>query len=123
MYDADMGAFKTRVRITTRQGDNPQEFDAWVDTGAAYTQIPESALREIGIVAHDMLPVFYADGREDERPLGRAVVAVDGRAEEVLVVFGPDAAEPLLGAHTLQTLLLAVDSPNERLIPVARARI
>ncbi len=123
MYNSGMGAFKTRVSIGRREGGNNLTFDAWVDTGAAYTQIPESSLREIGVEPHDTLPVFYADGREDERPIGRAVVAVNGRAEEVLVVFGPDAAEPLLGAHTLQSLMLLVDSPNERLVPVARARI
>ncbi len=117
-----MGAFKTEITVSKREGGDSLAFEAWVDTGAAYTQIPESALQELGIEPHRMLTVFYADGREDERPLGRAIVAVNGLAEEVLVIFGPDSAEPLLGAHSLQTLLLLVDSPSERLVPVTRAR-
>ena len=72
---------------------------------------------------HGTLPIIYADGREDERPIGRAEAAVNGSAAEVLVVFGPDGAEPLLGAQSLQTLMLMVDSPNEELVPVTRARI
>ena len=122
MYTGGMGAFKTEITVSKREGGDSLAFEAWVDTGAAYTQIPESALQELGIEPHRMLTVFYADGREDERPLGRAVVAVNGLAEEVLVIFGPDSAEPLLGAHSLQTLLLLVDSPSERLVPVTRAR-
>ena len=123
MYNGAMGAFKTQVTITKREGGNSLAFDAWVDTGAAYTQIPESALHEIGIEPFGMLPVVYADGREDERPIGRAEAAVNGTSADVLIVFGPDGAEPLVGAHTLQSLMLLVDSPNERLVPVTRARI
>ena len=34
------------------------------------------------------------------------------------VIFGEDGMSPLLGAYTLEGLLLAVDPYNERLIPV-----
>ena len=56
MYNADMGAFKTRVRITTRQGDNPQEFDAWVDTGAAYDGISVKPVYGRSASGMSMLP-------------------------------------------------------------------
>ena len=35
-----------------------------------------------------------------------------------LVIFGLEDTEPLLGAHTLQGLLLAADPVNERLVSV-----
>lgn len=38
--------------------------------------------------------------------------------EITLVVFADEEVEPLLGAYSLQGLMLGVESPNERLVPV-----
>ena len=118
-----MGRFSTTIRIANWQGENAQEFEAVVDTGAAYSMLPESALREIGIEPVDSQVIRYADGRVDTRPIGWARASTDGRSGEIVVIFGPDNAEPLFGAHSLQSLRLMVDSPNERLVPLPEAAI
>ena len=43
---------------------------------------------------------------------------IDGKKEVTLVVFADEGTEALLGAYTLQGMLLAVDTPNEQLISV-----
>jgi predicted aspartyl protease len=42
---------------------------------------------------------------------------VNGQAEIRLVVFGNEGEEPLLGADTLEGLLLSVDPVKHRLVP------
>ncbi len=118
-----MGAFKTTLRISDDAGRNGHEFEALVDTGAAYSMLPESTLRRIGIEPSDTMAVQYGDGRIDRRPIGQAQARVDGRSVVTIVIFGPDNAPPLLGAYTLQGLRLMVDSPNERLIPLPLATV
>ena len=49
--------------------------------------------------------------------VGSAQVTIDGATEVTPVVFGADGAQALLGAVTLQTLALVVDSSRERLLP------
>ena len=123
MYNGCMGAFKTRVQIATKQGENAREIEALVDTGAGYSMLPESILREIGVAPTGSQAIEYADGRVDSRPIGWAEATVDGRSGGVLVIFGPDGMTPLFGAHSLQSLRLMVDSPNERLVPLPTASV
>ena len=118
-----MGAFKTRVRIATREGENAQEIEALVGTRASYSVLPESVLRQIGVQPTGSQAVEYADGSTDTRPIGWAQATVNGRSGEILVIFGPDTMRPLFGRHSLHSLLLMVDSPNERLVPVTRVRM
>ena len=113
-----MGAFKERVHIADRDGQNGRDFEALVDTGAAYSLLPETVLHGIGIEPFDTMAIQYGDGGLDRRPIGRAEAEIDGRSAETIVIFGPDNAQPLLGAYTLQGLRLMVDSPNERLVPL-----
>jgi predicted aspartyl protease len=42
---------------------------------------------------------------------------VNGQAEIRLVVFGNEGEEPLIGADTLEGLLLSVDPVKHRLVP------
>ena len=105
------------VRLSNRDGDREREVQALVDTGAAYSVIPESILRDIGVEPTESISIRYADGRLDTRPMGEGKATVGDRSRDTLLIFGPDGAEPLLGAYTLQGLRLMVDSPNERLVP------
>ena len=123
MYNDPMGAFKTRVQIATRQGENAREIEALVDTGAAYSMLPESILREIGVTPTGSQAIEYADGRVDSRPIGWAEARIDDQSGGILVIFGPDSMTPLFGAHSLQSLRLMVDSPNERLVPLPTASV
>ena len=71
---------------------------------------------EVGVI--EQVAFRLADERTVEYDVGEARIRLDGRERTTLVVFGPDDAEPLLGATTLQLFNLAVDTISERLFSV-----
>ena len=113
-----MGTFSTEIEIGTSDGSHFEEVTALVDTGASVTTLPGSVLERLGVIPHTEFTFVLADGREIQRPVGRTWIRIGDRSEITLVVFADDDVEPLLGAYSLQGLMLGVDSPNERLVPV-----
>ena len=89
-----------------------------VNTGARYTRIPGKVLRDLGVQPHTRSNFIMADGGYIEREVGRTSVGIGNQSEITLVVFANEDTEPLLGAYMLQGMLLAVDTPNERLVSV-----
>ena len=112
-----METFKWPLRIASMDGQQTQDVEATVDTGAAYTTLPANLLRELGIEPMDKGVFLLADGRRVEIDIGRAWARVNGSSEVTLVVFGEDNAPALLGAYTLEGLRLAVDPIAQRLVP------
>jgi clan AA aspartic protease len=113
-----VATFPVGIEIGSPDGTRYERVDTLVDTGASYTTVPASALRNLGVPVHDQVTFILADGRRVQRDVGQTWIRIDGRSVITLVVFGDDNAEALLGAYTLQGLLLGVDTPNERLVPV-----
>ena len=113
-----MGTFSVDIEIGDPDGNRSESVRALVDTGASYTTVPSSVLREMSVAAHDRVTFILADGRRVQRDVGRTWIRVKGKSEITLVVFGDEESETLLGAYTLQGLLLGVDTPNEGLVPV-----
>ena len=111
-----MGTFSVRVTLEGPQGQ--LDCDALVDTGATYSVVPGQALRSIGVRPSGRRGFRLADESRIERDVGPVTLRYEGEDVPVLVVFGDDAASPLLGATALESLRLAVDTPNERLTPV-----
>lgn len=112
-----MGTFSILIEIGSPDGARYEPVNALVDTGANYTVIPATLLRQLGVRAHRRVAFLMADGRQIRRDVGRAWIRIGGKSEITLVVFGDDDAGALLGDYALQGLLLAVDAGNERLIP------
>ena len=112
-----VGTFNWPLRISSMDGQQAQDIEATVDTGAAYTTLPSGLLRELGIEPMDKGVFLLADGRRVEMDIGRAWATINGTSEVTLVVFGEDDAPPLLGAYTLEGLRLAVDPVAQRLVP------
>ena len=112
-----MGTFKYPLRISSMDGQEARDIEATVDTGAAYTTLPGSLLRELGIKPIDKRTFLLADGRRVEMEYGRAWATVNGSSEVTIVVFGEEDAPALLGAYTLEGLALAVDPTSQRLVP------
>ena len=115
-------------------GQQTRNVQATVDTGAAYTTLPGSLLREIGVapvgkrrflLAERLRPggesggsaIAAHDQRRIELDCGEARASINGESVATLVVFGEDDAPALLGAYTLEGLALAVDPVEQRLIP------
>ena len=113
-----MGTFSETLRLESMDGERSVEMEALVDTGAFYTLVPARLLKELGVEPFDTYTMELADGHRVSYDIGRAVATVDGRTGETLVLFGEDGTLPLLGAYTLAGLLLAVDPPNRRLVPL-----
>ena len=113
-----MGTFSAEIEIGDPGGTRFEVVTALVDTGASATTLPGPLLERLGVVPHTAFTFALADGREIQLPVGRTWIRIGDRTEITLVVFADPEVEPLLGAYSLQGLMLGVDSPNERLIPV-----
>jgi len=113
-----VGVFSKTLRLASIDGERSVEVEALVDTGSFYTLVPARLLTELEVEPFDTYTLELADGRLVDYDVGLAGATVDERTAPTLVLFGDDDIEPLLGAYTLQGLMLAVDSPNERLVPL-----
>ncbi len=80
--------------------------------------LPSNLLTTLGVVVIEQVTFQFADERTVEYDVGEARIRLDGRERTTLVIFGPDDAESLLGATTLQLFNLAVDPVSERLFSV-----
>ena len=105
------------MRISSLDGQQSRDIEVTVDTGAAYTTLPASLLRGIGVTPAGTRRFLLADGRRMQMDYGEARATVDGESVTTLVVFGEEGAPPLLGAYTLEGLALAVDPVEQRLVP------
>ena len=112
-----MGTFRYSIEVGDPQGQRFEQVDALVDTGATYTTLPASVLQGLGVEPLRRSTFVLADGRRVERAVGQTWVRVDGQSAVRLVVFGEEGGDPLLGADTLEGLLLAVDPVGHRLVP------
>ncbi len=115
-----MGMFSVPIRISNPSDASETEFDALVDTGAFLTMAPEPALRNLGLTSTRTVEFELADGSVVAYGVGEARAAINGLSVTTQVVFGPDDAEPVIGALTLKGLRLAVDPVNEALMPAPR---
>ena len=112
-----MGTFNWPLRISSMDGRQARDIEATVDTGASFTTLPASLLRELGIEAAGKRRFLLADGRRTDMDYGQAWATIDGESIVTIVVFGEDDAPALLGAYTLEGLALAVDPEAQRLVP------
>ena len=79
-----MGTFKWPVRISSMDGQQVQDIEATVDTGAAYTTLPAGLLRDLGVEPMGKRRFLLADGRRvdmrsDDRGLRRGRSASPAR--------------------------------------------
>ena len=118
-----MGTFQARIGVNDGNGGATKWVDADVDTGATYTVLPDTLLREeIGVWPSGQMEFTYADGREVLLPVGVACLHVEGQELPNRVVFGEDG-QYLLGATTLQVFGLIPDTTNHKLIPAPKLLI
>ena len=113
-----MGTFTVPVQIVGPVGQRAIEVEALVDTGATHTLLPGDLLKELGVEAVERVAFQLADDRIAEYEVGEVRLRLDGRQRTTLVIFGPQGAQPLLGATTLELFNLAVNPVSQRLMPV-----
>ena len=113
-----MGVFETPLGVRA-SGIGPITWvNALVDTGATYTVLPDSMLRQrLGLNPIEEKVFAYGDGTVVRLPIGQVRLTIDGRELVNVVVFGEED-QYLLGATSLQTFGLIPDTTNHRLIPL-----
>jgi len=113
-----VGTFKYPVEIGDASGEVFERVEPWVDTGALYSQFPTSLLDRLGHRPDATRQFKLADGSVMERPIGDVPLRIGSETRIVTCIFGPEAADALLGATTLEVFSLAPDPVNETLNPV-----
>ena len=86
-----------------------------VDTGAIDCLLPTSLLRQAGIEPDRADFYELADGRLIELPVAFARIEFMGSLVIVKIVFGPEDAEPILGAIALEAAGFVVDPTKQSL--------
>ena len=113
-----MGTFIVTIEVGDTQGQRFEQVDALVDTGTTLTTLPTSLLESLGVTPARRGTFRLANGQSVEMGMGETRVRVEGLETSTWVLFGEEGAPILLGALTLEGLLLGVDPFNRRLIPV-----
>lgn len=86
-----------------------------VDTGAIDCLLPASLLRQAGIEPDRADFYELADGELVELPVAAARIEFMGSMVIARVIFGPEDAEPLLGAMALEYAGFVVDPSSQTL--------
>ena len=111
------------MEVSSPDGARWEAVEALVDTGASYSQIPSSILRQLGISPTETVEAELADGRIVNDEIAEARVRINGLETYTWVTFGPESVSPQLGAHALEGVRMAVDPVGLRLIPARILRM
>lgn len=111
------------LQIGDLAGTRFEEVEAMVDTGSSFTSAPREVLERLGIRPSRRQRFRIANGDVVESDVGDAKVRVAGLEGVSPVIFNNPGEPILLGAVTLEALLLGVDPIGERLVPIEGLRI
>ena len=89
-----------------------------VDSGAAYSVVPASILRRVGIKARTSRRFILADGSTVTRRMGQVLFRFDGQEGASPVIFGEKDDSILLGTVSLEALGLILDPLKRQLRPL-----
>jgi clan AA aspartic protease len=93
------------------------DCEVLADTGATLTLLPPDVVQRLGLQAQKDVEFSLADGRSLRRPVGVALIGINGDAVPARVIFGQPGGASLLGLTVLEQLGLAVDPVARRLVP------
>ena len=112
--------FKIRIRVAAINGlkDVWTDVEVIVDSGAAYTALPKSLLKKLGVKVKDKIKLRLANGDIIERKYGFCQMNVEGRIVCNIVLFANEDDIPLLGMNTLDEASMGIDTVHKRLIPI-----
>ncbi len=113
-----MGILHVELEVGDPQGQHYEVVEAMVDSGAAYTTLPASILRRLGVEARSNRTFILADGTRMRRGFGQTWIKLGEEANISPVVFWDEGTTPLLGAVTLEIFSLGIDPVNNQLIPI-----
>ena len=111
-----VGTFRVSLKVGNLTTGATETVNALVDTGATYSTIPASVLERLDMVPARTRRFRIASGERVEFQTALAYFETGGYEGEARVVFGPEG-QYLLGATTLEDMLLVVDPIGKRLVP------
>lgn len=117
-----MTTFSVRLQIGNLAMTQFEEVEAVVDTGSTFAAAPRELLERLGIRPVRRQRFRIASGQVIENDVGDAVVRLEGLQGTTPVVFNEPGEPILVGAVTLEGLLLGVDPVAQRLVPVEGLR-
>jgi len=109
-----------RVKARVWNVGNPlasREVELLTDTGAVYTVLPSSLLKELGVEPVGRRRFRLANNQVVERDVGVVGIEVKGIRVHTVAIFG-DEGVYLLGVVTLKELGLEVDPVKGELRPM-----
>jgi len=114
----EVGIFKSRLAVwNPASPSRVEELELLVDTGASYSWFLRERLEALGIRPTGRMQFRTIDGRMLERDVAPVFVRSDGHIGGDTIVVAESGDAEVLGAHTLESLGLAADPVQKRLVP------
>lgn len=113
-----MGITNISATITNIENKKKATSEFLVDTGAAYTVIPQEMVKMLNLKSDRTQKFSLADGTTVKRKLGSAFVEINGQKAPSTVVIGEKGDSALLGVITLENMGLMVDPFKRELRPM-----
>jgi predicted aspartyl protease len=105
-----MGLTFVEVRVAPLQNGQKFVTDQFlVDSGATHAVLPKSVWKPLGIEPVDTIKIRFADGRVATRPVGFAMLTLEGHTAPSRVILGEADDSKLLGVVTLEEMGLMLD--------------
>ena len=117
-----MATFTVKVKVwNPAEPGRSAELEAWADTGAAYSWISKARLEPLGVQHVRKLQFQTIEGHTIERDLAAVFLSANGYTGGDNVVVAESGDLEVLGAHSLESLGLAVDPVHKKLVPLVVA--
>lgn len=116
-----MGLPYVEATVTGPTGQSRQ-LKLMVDSGAAYSLIPQKVWKQLKLKPQETLTFTLADGTDIERDISECKIALNGVERHSPVILGKPGDEPLCGVMTLEILGLVLD-PFKRTLQRMKLRL
>lgn len=113
-----MGSFTFTFEVADAARTRFVPVEALVDTGATFSRIPGSVLRDLGHQPVGREGFKVGDGRVVDYDIAEVPIRIGDKIWTNQCMWDDSEGQPLLGAITLESFLLAVDPVEQRLVPV-----
>jgi aspartyl protease family protein len=113
-----VGLFKSKLAVwNSATPSRVEELELLVDTGASYSWFLRQRLETLGIRPTGKMQFRTIDGRILERDVAPVFVRTNGHVGGDTIVMAESGDAEVWGAHTLESLGLAADPVQKKLIP------
>ncbi len=113
-----MGLFKSKLAVwNPAKPSQVEELELLVDTGASYSWFLRQRHETLGIRPTGKMQFRTIDGRILEREVAPVFVRTNGHIGGDTIVIAETGDAEVWGAHTLESLGLAADPVQKKLIP------